>query len=863
MRRFLKRQQLLHEWQYSKKYWILLRHWKIIHFRVNNNLFIINRLALQIRNSISMLGEFINLAKSEMVFVILLIAALELLDHLRLSLGLTITQLLPITFNIESQSYRNSLITFAQLAGVFLGLYITAVNVVASTIYSRASGDVRSLFIKTTGESFYLRLVVFFLMTDMISILMSTLGHQLGNLNLLLIIVLGFLIILGFFEYGIKSFHLFDPARLAYPLIPDIWEWTQAVSVTGFKWQEESFQKVNQRNAEGALNTYYNVVQMAGNAAHLQLDSLKNLGINALNLFQFYSGIKHCIPSESFWFRRTFQHRDWLTSESSTRDLALQTGTSIQPEEKPDMMWFESYIEKITIDSLGNLIDRKDYINAYKLEKSICLTLDVLAQNLSIDEAFHLFNLMKGPIFIQVHNSENNLIKLIKDKDEFRLIIGLVDLYGLAFISILLGLSRRIRLMNSESFGSSINDIQWDRPDTVYRNAFPRPVIQRLEQIQKGIIFELYIEGYEISPQWYLQQLAAQSLISFFSLSLEKLMVELESSFTKEVGLLIKEERYIIAAQLIQRGIEACSKFEANFEDAKVSIGGFDSFRKIDDIQWAMPEWGNFLTRINITRENLVMAYAQSLDSLVKIEPIENFPDYFGQGIFLVAKECYSAMVSGNEEKFNKIFPSFFYACLSARDREFVRLENQDSNVRFIISNEPIMNLFAISGSAIIYSELDSKNYWKTAKILWDKYYMDNVKDTLELSKFFKIIYDYSVSPYAFLTLMYQHSELRFEWKKELEQQLQDRGLLKDSHTYYSREEESLGSKHPSYIIRTVTRRGLEFDSIEEIFLALYLMKRPEAKEIDWSRSRLNDLATDFAEEAENSTVNGEDNEKA
>lgn len=164
-----------------------------------------------------------------------------------------------------------------------------------------------------TGESLYLRMVLTFLMADIISILMSTFGHRLGNLNLLLIIILGFLVILGFFVYGTKSFELFDPARLTYPLIPDILEWIQAVSPKGFKWQEQSFQKFNQRNAEGALNTYYNVVQMAGSADHLQLESLRLLGINALNLLQIYTRIKPFIPSESFWYRRTFQHQDWLT----------------------------------------------------------------------------------------------------------------------------------------------------------------------------------------------------------------------------------------------------------------------------------------------------------------------------------------------------------------------------------------------------------------------------------------------------------------------------------------------------------------------------------------------------------------------
>jgi hypothetical protein len=334
-----------------------------------------------------------------------------------------------------------------------------------------------------------------------------------------------------------------------------------------------------------------------------------------------------------------------------------------------------------------------------------------------------------------------------------------------------------------------------------------------------------------------------------FSKSIEKLVVAIESSFTKEVDLLIKEKRHIIAAQLIQRGLEACNKFEANSEDSKAIIDDFNNFRKIDDIQWTVPEWSNLAKRINSVREDLVIAFAQSLDSLVKIKPLVNIPDYFGQGILLVAKECYSSLAEGNEDKFNRLYPLFFFACLSAHDRESGQLENQDKNVSFIICNESIIDLFAISGSAILYSELDSKNYSKIVLMLWNRYYDDYAEGPDALSRYFKMVFDFSISIYSMLTLSYNHSILRLEWKQNIEQQLQDRGLLNDNHTYYSQKEDSPGSKHQSAIIRALTRKGFETDCLEDIFFALFIMKRPEAKEIDWSRSRLLDLANSFAEE--------------
>ena len=206
-------------------------------------------------------------------------------------------------------------------------------------------------------------------------------------------------------------------------------------------------------------------------------------------------------------------------------------------------------------------------------------------------------------------------------------------------------------------------------------------------------------------------------------------------------------------------------------------------------------------------------------------------------------------MIEGNEDKFSKLFPHFFRACLNARDRELAKLENNDSNMRFIISNEPILDLFAISACAIIFSEVDSKNYSRVATTLWDDYYKMNIGGPEALSRYFKMVFDFSISIYSVLALSQSHSILRLEWKRDLKQQLQNRGLLNDDLTYYSHDEESPASRHPSAIIRVLIRRGFEMDTLEDFFYALYVMKRPEAKEIDWSRSRLADLADSFADE--------------
>jgi hypothetical protein len=56
-------------------------------------------------------------------------------------------------------AYGNLFSSLAQIAGVFLGLYFTAVSVVASTVYARVQGDVRSLLLRDKVGNHYIGIV--------------------------------------------------------------------------------------------------------------------------------------------------------------------------------------------------------------------------------------------------------------------------------------------------------------------------------------------------------------------------------------------------------------------------------------------------------------------------------------------------------------------------------------------------------------------------------------------------------------------------------------------------------------------------------------------------------------------------------
>jgi hypothetical protein len=130
------------------------------------------------RTSLYMLVRFIRTIFGSVLLAILLVVSLEVLEHLLLSPGgsfwrfalslgfvhqlkLLLNQfgVTPSRMRLNNSTYVSLLSTVAQISGIFLGLYFTAVGVVVSAVYSRVPGDVRALLVQEKTGNLYLRIV--------------------------------------------------------------------------------------------------------------------------------------------------------------------------------------------------------------------------------------------------------------------------------------------------------------------------------------------------------------------------------------------------------------------------------------------------------------------------------------------------------------------------------------------------------------------------------------------------------------------------------------------------------------------------------------------------------------------------------
>jgi hypothetical protein len=781
------------------------------------------------RESFSIFREISRVIVGPALFAIVLVIVLAVINYF-LS-PYIITSRLQFLLNLGQETSRNLLGIIAQVAGVFLALYFTAVSVVASTVYARVPGEIRELLTKEKVGNFYIQFVALTVAVATLLLGKSAFGFSINAPDMLVVILLSIITIFSFIVLGLRIFSYFDPTKLAEYLGFDLVRWFKAATPKGFQWSDPSFQDYYRKQAEHLLMTYRKVIYLATHAEYFDGIALVRLITQPLLLLQLYISDKTCIPSNSNWFKKIYSHRDWLTADSTETDLALRSGTSLQPESVPDLMWFENNIGEMVIEALRALAKENDFSSTADILNSIQRTQSILSKHLAINEALYIFKIIQPLVFQIAFFDDTNIGDLQEDEEKSLLNrLGIIDFYCLELINILLGLSDALDKITTETFTSTLDRIDWNKPESIYAAQTPREVIKQLEYLQERIRFEYEVEGKCISPKWYRNQISAFGMVSVIKEAVEKLVVEYEKLFINQTEILISEKRYLNAAQIIDRGLEACNKLIFHVDRIHACYDRLSTLHFVKDIPWPSPDWDGLSKRVLIVKEALVTNLAKSSITLAKMPFKKTWPDYFGQSFLVLAEECDNAMVAGNEALFKKIFPAYFNAALQAHARLRIEFGSRTDQAALVFITEPIEDLLHISGYALIYSELDGKKYWDTAKECWDLY-LNNHDKPQEVIESINSFVRFRQSVFAILP----RAMLRTGWQIKLEKRLRKDNVFVDVSYDPFTADRHIKPKHTSKIIQLIARGtiGTIFHDGQDVFLAMYLANRPEVPSLE------------------------------
>lgn len=789
--------------------------------------------------------QMLRVIAGQFLLAIVLVGAIELLERW-LRAGLPPLNDVSLTARFVSrlptlladtgpdQAWRQALLSsLAEIAGVYLGLYYAVMAAVISTAYARVPDDIRSLVIEERVGNVYIRLVILLAGMTLLLLAANAAGLGTGLLSLSAVALLGVIALISLVPVGVRTFYFLDPASLLDFIAPELYREIRSATIGGFGWQDPSFQVHYQRRAQRLLSGYAGVVSLATSQGAPQVNALVRTVSSAFAVLQMYSDAKLQIPTDSQWFRRTHRHKNWFTANYLEIHLSLGAGVPLQPQSEPNYVWFEEEIEGIAARIIGTILAARKQQSAVAVAEHIYGTLLRLANTFCALEALHLYRAL-GPVIRREMREKHQEAQAPSDVslgDARQFHLALADLYGYGLIQILLGFAQSLSIIDSKRFAALIDEIDWRRPSAPYRNKMPRLVIAQLEQLQLGLAFEWKVEGKLVTPPWYRYQVAALGLARYIATCVDELTKELEMAIADEARRLSDEGQYLVAVQVAQRGIELCGKLNYHLRAVKECFEQISDSNRSEPSQWPEMDWKAQWKRIDVARDRLLEVLAESLSSLQTEPSSTDLPDYFGYAYSVLANECCAAMASGKDELFQKIYGPLFVACLCTYERLWEELPHYHADIRMRLATDPIRDLLALSGLALIYSELDRKPYWETAKACWDAY-LSQSADPHALVQFFASVADYRTlwsSP---------RDVIRTSWQQHLEALLRGRGLLTRRWTRLSSENESAERRHTGVIINVLARTdslSLHYDP-EIVFLAVYIAKRPEAAEVEMPR---------------------------
>ena len=715
------------------------------------------------------------------------------------------------------------------VAGVFLGLYFTAVSVVASSVYANTPSELMELLLREKVGNHYVRGLAILTTIGLLALAGGIFGYRIGPIALVCVTILGCFGILCFGALGERVFYFLDPTKLSTNVLRELFRVINLATIHGFKWDTNHFQNHYHGIAVSEMERLKTLVDVCIAGQQVKDKALRELSDQLILVLRYHAKQRQGIPSDSYWYSRTPRYRSWFTLEHSSLDIALKSATPVQPELLPDPHWLENSLSELLAQAVGALLTHREVPLLRNTLVSLGKYLEELGGQLEMSLGLKVIGHYSQ--LIDEHLS-SSVSKSGQPEDEARL--SLEDMRGLNPLSLILGFLRFARESDAGALMKRVDGIDWRSKKALYRGDFAPSLLERLERIKKRLLFECNVEGQIVTPHWYVRQLAAARYLELLYESLDTTFGLIEEHFLKGGQAFLQKNLAVFAACRVQRGLEACSKLEAHMPFLKALVEKLEIEILQTDAKRPVWDWPSLGSRVESCTHDLSCLLAKTLPILASAKPrMTNLPDFSGRTYMLICNYAYERMVAGDAPHFTVVFPPLFHAALYAHDSLKKEVKDWLPDVARRLPAEPMLDMLELGGYALVYSELFGNSVmWSECKKVWDDY-LANCQEPHKIISLIIAYYDLKQKGFA----LYPRDISRTSWGMELNKKLEEMGLKRDLYSLrYGTEPKDM---HRSPIIRTLCHRnvGLSAD-ISAIFILKYLLERPEAAGIEFGDRR-------------------------
>ena len=686
------------------------------------------------------------------------------------------TGLIPKVF-IQKDAYFTLLSTVAGMSGVFLGLYFTALSVVAQGLFQDVPGIIRDLLVREKVGNVYVRTLALLTSISLVLLGYMSMGGQPGVLSSISIVLLSCYGVLSFVVLGIRVFYFFDIAKLAPPVFDDLAKSVHLATVEGYGWQDPSFQITYKNEAVQHLESIRTISEWCFKRLQSESQPLKTIVRLILQFIEHYKGERRRIPSNSKWYIRTPRYQNWFTADSSRLIFALQSQTGLQPEYVPKWDWLEKALTEIYGRALSHTISTGHLSETQDLVRYGTHLIGALGSTLDSKDAGLIFDLIFDQVSIHLQDLKPENTNILAEEEESEL--ALLDLLGYQSVYLSLQMVDALIVGSAEKgITERVRRTKWSDRNSIYKGSYPPPMLAMCESIHSKLWMELRSEGHQISPLWYIQQLVIMEYCNLCRSALELVSRILSEVYIDWTQKLFDHQHCVFVSQHASRGLELCDKMTFRLNGLEKAEEQLSKYHVLKDLNW--PNWNlqAFRKMLIDTRAKLIILSANCLPVLGIIKRGENVPDYFGQAYNTVYAEAHYMLQKNNSEQFEEVFPPLFLSAFQAFGilKDDPLLQKQEPITKIGYTTEPIVDLLELSGYAKIYSELHQNPLiWESCAKQWEKYFSGNLKGN-EVMKYLITVSDVRRNALR----LFSRDVLRGNWERHLRTELRQRGLVDD-----------------------------------------------------------------------------------
>ena len=634
------------------------------------------------------------------LFNVLIVILIMILD-----LKLKIPKIDDLTINYEL--FSDLLIASVGISGVFLGLYCSNMMSIFTSRYINAPKILADLFERDFLVNKCIKSISQFLVLSIIVLILNFIGYQPGFLLIIYCAIKAIMIIISYGLSGRRSFQISDVCSITEVLYLNIRKNFDDVAKKQLFRKDNDFQNHYRLVTKKNLEEIEEIIDYTLELSDVKESTVKKFLDQNILLLRNYMSIKNNIVYDSFWYEEEIVFPKWHRVLDTDVNIALTTGTSLQPKQEKNYFWIENSIYIINEKCLSVILPNLSFKALYHWMNKISSLCEQAVFSNDISVYLKYADSLKKIVLNAVLDKSKKYTSLEKG--------SLVENLMLVYIKLILSMKKYVKGINvSKILDESESFVDFDStPKSVYYNH------SDVRKLYNCIQVEIMIEGRRITPDWYINQIISKhiydEMIGFYGV-LDEILNHEVPDLSKEFF----EKNYYFETMIIySRMREMKTKSDDLIECVEKNIEQLKEYHKEKSIIWNDNPVSDFKEKQDQIFSELPEKWSKCSSYLAaeNFRQIDDFPDFIGECYnhtceFLIANIENSDYVSFEKIYKNFVDLVFIYSDVIKKDLLSVREPYLFAAVCNVMAS-PVIEFGYISGYAYILGEISNNECWK------------------------------------------------------------------------------------------------------------------------------------------------------